>query len=99
MEGWELAILNPTVDSLSWANTRIIMEELNGDVLNDAFFNRNQMLMEKYNFVLKVDEINHYQIPTILQTNVLAGDDAYQILHCSGMGRRGLDAFKNFRYG
>ena len=81
MEGWELAILNPTVDSLSWANTRIIMEELNGDVLNDAFFNRNQMLMEKYNFVLKVDEVNHYQNPTILQTNVLAGDDAYQILH------------------
>ncbi len=79
MGGWEVSILNSTADSLSWANTRILIEEQNGEILNDAIYNRNAELMEKYNFVLEVDEERFVDVPARLQSNVMADDDAYQI--------------------
>ena len=79
MAGWTLSIMNSTEDSLTWANTRITVTEQDGDVLNDAIFNRNADLMEKYNFTLSVEEIPFSNIPATLKKNVMAGDDVYQI--------------------
>ena len=45
LDGWELAILNYDETQLTWANTRILVDEADGDILNDALYKRNSELM------------------------------------------------------
>ncbi len=75
--GWTFSILNYTEGSLSWCNTRILVEELTGDVLNDAIYERNAAVMERFNCVITADELAD-PLSQIAQ-NVMAGDDAYDI--------------------
>lgn len=77
MEGWELSILNFDESWLTWANTRIIVDEQTGDVLDDAIYKRNSSLEERFNFKLCVDEVGN--VTGYIAQNVLAGDDTYDI--------------------
>lgn len=77
MDGWEMRVLNYTEDSLSWVNTRIIVEEQSGDVLDDAIYERNTSLEERFDFRIMTDEVDRVQ--DRISQNVLAGDDSYDI--------------------
>ena len=56
----------------------ILVEEMNGEVLNDAVYKRTATVEEKYNVKL---EITYDKDPSILTSkNVMAGEDAYQFL-------------------
>ena len=76
-DGWELKILNYTEDSLSWCNTRILVDEQTGDVLDDAIYERNTSLEDRFDFKFVVDEVDN--VPSKVGQNVLAGDNSYYI--------------------
>ncbi|MBQ2707459.1 MAG: hypothetical protein IJF67_04285 [Clostridia bacterium] len=60
----------------------ICPDELNGETINDAMFNRNAEVMQKLN--CRFEEINaadSYSTTDILGKSVLAGDDTYQIAY------------------
>ena len=78
-DGWELKILNYTEDSLTWCNTRIIVEEQTGDILDDAIYERNATLEERFNFRFAVDEDGQNEVAEKIKQNVLAGDNSYYI--------------------
>ena len=77
LDGWELAILNYDETQLTWANTRILVDEADGDILNDALYKRNSELMERFNFTLRVDEVAN--VIDHIKNYVSAGDDTYDI--------------------
>ena len=75
-KGYTFRILNAT---LTWAQEQIDAEELNGNVLNDAVFNRNRNIEKDYNIVFKVEEQSDTNAANALRNTVNAGDDAYDI--------------------
>ena len=66
-------------DDIWWQITTLAAEELNGETINDAIFNRNAAFMDSYNAELKV--INDASGFTALVRNtVSAGDGAYDFV-------------------
>ena len=63
-------------DKIAWSLQTFGVSEENGEVLNDAFYARNQAMMEMYNFKMKVIEIDTYPHSTV-RSSVMAGDDEY----------------------
>jgi hypothetical protein len=51
------------------------VEQANGDLINDAVYNRNFNIEDKYN--LKISDINDSKAPTTLKNSFLAGETAY----------------------
>ncbi len=77
MEGWALSVLNYNEAGLSWANIDIVMEESDGDILNDALYNRNIALTDKYNCQILVDESG--DVDADIRKLVMAGDTQYNV--------------------
>lgn len=74
MNGAELRILNSTPESFNWATTTILVEEADGDILNDALFNRERKVEELYNCaIVEIPEINA-EMQTKIPNAVAAGD-------------------------
>lgn len=74
MNGAELRILNSTPESFNWATTTILVEEADGDILNDALFNRERTVEELYNCsIVEIPEINA-DMETKIPNAVAAGD-------------------------
>ena len=44
MNGATLSIMNSTPESFNWATTTILVDEPDGETLNDALYNREQIL-------------------------------------------------------
>ena len=75
MNGAELRILNSTPESFNWATTTILVEEADGDILNDALFNREREVEDKYNCsIIEIPEDRTAIIETTLPNAVAAGD-------------------------
>ena len=49
MKGAVLTIMNMTPSAFNWANTQIFAAEMNGEILNDALYAREQKVEELYN--------------------------------------------------
>lgn len=66
------------------AAQELFTEELSGEIVNDAVFNRNlaveQRLNIKMDVILGMDGGNQYYVPNTVRTAVLAGDGAYDIM-------------------
>lgn len=78
MNKWEMSILNFDETWLTWANTRIVVDEENGDILNDALYRRNTFLEETYNCKIVVEEVDN---PCWHAENlIMSGDDTYDII-------------------
>ena len=56
----------------------LTVEEINGEVLNDAVYNRTKKVEEKYNFSLKIIPVAD-PVATV-QKSIKAGDDEYQMI-------------------
>lgn len=52
----------------------------NGDVINDAVFERNSALNERYNFVISEAASEDGNMAAAASKNITAGDDVYQVL-------------------
>jgi hypothetical protein len=77
-EGHEFVILN-TVET-NWANVMIVPEELTGDVLNDAFYNRNAFVEEKLNIKISDVKLAQGQLKPTAQKLINAGDHVYDMM-------------------
>ncbi|MBO5257724.1 MAG: hypothetical protein J6C42_09530 [Clostridia bacterium] len=72
MNGAVLTLLNYTPEAFGWANTLIFVEELNGETLNDALFERERMVEETYNASL--EELATGDVVGTITSSVTAGD-------------------------
>jgi len=76
--GYELRVLKQDPEKLTWVLNTFAPAEENGEVLNDAFFKRNQKVTEHYNF--KINEIIIEGNPTnTLYNAVMANEDSYDV--------------------
>ncbi len=76
MNGAELRIINSTPDTFNWATTTILVEEADGDVLNDALFNRERKVEELYNCaIVELPEDRTMMLDKI--ANAVAAGDKY----------------------
>ena len=77
-----------------WGEQRdIFIDELTGEALNDATYNRNKAIEEKYNCV--IEEINvadQGSANTMLNKAVKAGDAAYDVMLCRMQSYQNLGA-------
>ncbi len=86
MDGFELKIHNSTPDSLSWAEVRLAAEEdSSGDVLNEAIYNRNLYLEERFKAKLTLTADTVTNINKAYAGWVTAGDNPYDIIMTYGI--------------
>jgi len=62
-------------DEVDWETYDVIAEELTGEAINDAVYNRNLLMEENMN--IKITEIRHDRPATNLTQSVTAGTDDY----------------------
>ncbi len=74
--------------NIGWAQCPIAIEELNGEVLNDAVFERNASVENKLNIELDITIGEEYSAYTTVRNLVLANDSMYD-LNCLGAFRIG----------
>ena len=77
LDGYEMSVMNYDLSWLTWANTRVVIEEETGDVLEDAIYKRNKKIEEMYNFTIKVDEVDN--VSGKISKLVQSGDSTYDI--------------------
>jgi len=84
-EGYEFHIWNfDNVKSNGWSRADIpddmISEELNGDMLNDAVYNRNKKVESELNVVLKSEDMQDGDISNGLQQSIAANTQDVDVL-------------------
>lgn len=81
MDGYTFNILNYKAENLSWANTRIFADEMTGEAVNDAMFERESTIEERFTCDLTTEE----QADPVGtgKAAVAAGDAAYQSVYVS----------------
>ena len=67
-------------DWVEWCHRDIFAEEVNGDVINDAVYNRNRKIEAKYNISIAWTEVENPKVETMVNQSVKAGDDIYDIV-------------------
>jgi hypothetical protein len=70
-EGATVAIVNIDYTIPIWAQRDIYAEELNGEIINDAVFNRNFTIQERYNLTIESKKVLD-QVSLINQANAAA---------------------------
>jgi len=77
LDGFELRILNYDKTWFTWANTDMDAEELNGEILNDALFNRTLKTEQNFNAKVNFDYVKSTH--DVIGPLVFAGDDVYDM--------------------
>lgn len=72
--GYEFQMLN---NESNFAYTLMTAEELTGEGINDAIYNRNVAVAEKLNIVITENMVPYSQVTTDMNTSIAAGDDTY----------------------
>ncbi|MBQ8641384.1 MAG: hypothetical protein IJ480_04135 [Clostridia bacterium] len=89
-EGYEFSILTRGQYNSHWSSQDAYAEELTGEPINDAVYNRNAAIGEKFNFTIK-EEIGESVDPDASVTKaVQAGDDIYDMLLIGGVSNGNL---------
>lgn len=79
MNGYELRIVSRSYESNShWYNLDISAETETGDPINDAVYNRNKTIEEKYNVTIKNIPVS--DVSASVTKTVKANDDTYDIV-------------------
>jgi len=73
--GYEFRILGAASDNYSSLGDEIWRETENGDILNDAVYDRNLMVEDKLN--VKITKVDSKDVKGDLNNAVMAGDDAF----------------------
>ncbi|MHB1151780.1 MAG: extracellular solute-binding protein [Eubacteriales bacterium] len=78
-EGYEFNILMKGPDYIEWASQDIDVEASNGEVINDAVFNRNAFVEEKYNVMINGIP-GGTGMAQMVKKSITAGDNAYDFV-------------------
>ena len=65
-------------------NKDFTAETLNGNVLNDAIYNRNMAIQDKYNLKINASYYSDGTISTMVSNSNKAGDNAYHLVEANG---------------
>ncbi len=80
--GEEFSILN--MEDIFSMHCQILREEINGDILDDAIFNRNRLIEDKFGITIKetlvTDTWELKATPDVAQKSILADDGAYDLM-------------------
>ncbi len=76
-DGYEFTILNQ--GTCSWANRLIAPEESTGDLINDAMFERNSRISDRFGVTFVEHNVTKDEIASLVRSTVTAGDDAYDL--------------------
>ena len=77
--GEELVFANET-ESSNWAILLLDAETINGEVMNDAVYNRNRLVEDRLNIRIRCESFDSsYQFRDTVSRNVLSGDDPYDV--------------------
>ncbi len=78
-EGYDFRVITKGSFNAHWTAMDIFAEATNGDPINDAVYNRNIAVMDKYNF--KITEVTDFEnIASTVGKAVKAGEDAYDMV-------------------
>ncbi|MBQ2708397.1 MAG: hypothetical protein IJF67_09030, partial [Clostridia bacterium] len=77
-DGYEFKILNKIEGFGIYNNEHFVVEEENGEVLNDAIYGRNRLVEEQFNVVI-TEVITKNTVMNDVATAVMAGDDSYDL--------------------
>ncbi len=77
-QGAVLRTIVPVTGVIGTVSTEIYAESMNGESLNDAAYNRNAYLMDKYSFTIKQTTMTNNL--TTVKTSVLSGTDDYDLV-------------------
>jgi len=77
-KGETFTILSPTN---TWGIIDMVdTDEQNGEMLNDAIYDRNRGLEERFNFKMEVASDNIQKITDLVRTTLTAGDDVWDVI-------------------
>lgn len=80
--GENLTILTKTEGNESgrWTDRGIYVEEITGETVNDAIYNRNSLIQQQYNCIIKQARMSLYDMPAGITDLIAAGDTQYDII-------------------
>ena len=78
MGGFELNILHHSQEWLAWANNVLEAEEQTGEILNDAIYNRTDVLQERFNAKILTETRSQVGADVISQL-AMSGDTSYDL--------------------
>lgn len=78
-EGTELVFVQRPRDATSYKELWLPADSMNGDIINDAIFQRNTYIEDKYGVKLRFEESDNPS--KLVSTAVLAGDDLYDVMY------------------
>lgn len=82
--GDEFTILNP--ENFWDMYTHLDFEQMTGEIIDDAIYNRNRFLEDKYKFRMNVVEFPIDDLKNKIQTSVAAQEDIYDVTYVRGNG-------------
>ena len=97
-EGYNFRILTRIEGWGIYNNENLVVEEENGEILNDAIYTRNRTVEERFNINLtQITTTN--DIANEIKTTVMAGDDAYDLTVSTYQMNLGSEYFVDFKIG
>ena len=79
-DGYEFRVLTKGQTNVHWKSFDIAADEINGEPLNDAVYNRNMAINEKYGVTVVDIPGNYANLAADALKAITAGDDAYDML-------------------
>ena len=86
--GFEFTFLN--IEPEIWANVMIAPEEMSGDLVSDAMYERNSRIEDRYNVVISDRQVGINDVANELKKTVTAGEDVYSAAMISAHTMSGL---------
>lgn len=78
LDGYSFNIYGPHENGGGdWHVHDMIAEEITGEVINDAIFNRNLWLSQTYNFNITLEESSQEDVYSVVEQFIMAGDTTY----------------------
>lgn len=78
LDGFELRFYNYNSEWFVWAENQLDIESESGDVLNDAIYNRNRKIEERFD--AKISEKTVRDTKSDIQNTVMAGEDLFDVV-------------------
>ena len=70
-----------TILTYDQCKSDVYSEEANGEVINDAVYERNQTVSERFNTEIEVNSLaTNSEVTNFINTTVMAGDEAFQLV-------------------
>ncbi len=79
MDGFTLNILHHNTQKMTWTEIQLDAEEVTGEIINDAIYERNERIMNDYNCVISVNAETEVTA-TLVSTLVMGGDTANDVI-------------------